>query len=178
MKFQKIVFALALVSFLVIGCKNEAKKDAKTETITQEQKKPRKIKELALHISGMTCEIGCAKKIASDLSKKEGVLRVNVIFKDSMATVKYDENNTNKADLITFIEAIGNGKMYKASETTKKTCKEGCQKACCDKSDAEKKTCASKCKKACDSKVKSDKKACAAACEKKCCTKMETEKKA
>ncbi|MBE7659435.1 cation transporter [Tenacibaculum finnmarkense genomovar ulcerans] len=180
MKIQKIIFALALVSFLVVGCKNEAKKDAKKETVTQEQKKtnPRKIKELALHISGMTCEIGCAKKIASDLSKKEGVLRVNVIFKDSMATVKYDENNTNKADLITFIEAIGNGKMYKASETTKKSCKEGCEKACCDKSDAAKKTCAAACKKSCDSKVKGDKKACAAACEKACCAKSDADKKA
>ncbi|MCD8438701.1 cation transporter [Tenacibaculum finnmarkense] len=190
MKIQKIIFALALVSFLVVGCKNEAKKDAKKETVTQEQKKtnPRKIKELALHISGMTCEIGCAKKIASDLSKKEGVLRVNVIFKDSMATVKYDENNTNKADLITFIEAIGNGKMYKASETTKKACKEGCKKACCDKTAATKKACShakkdgkicdTACKKACTSKSAADKKACAAACEKACCAKSDADKKA
>ncbi|MBE7692161.1 heavy-metal-associated domain-containing protein [Tenacibaculum finnmarkense] len=181
MKIQKIIFALALVSFLVVGCKNEAKKEntPKVEKTTVIADK----KEISLNISGMTCEIGCAKKIASDLSKKEGVLEANVIFKDSVANVKYDANITNKADLIAFVEGVGNGKLYKASETSKKSC--SAKKACthakkdgkiCDA--ACKKACAAACKKSCDSKVKGDKKACAAACEKACCAKSDADKKA
>ncbi|WP_394420440.1 cation transporter [Tenacibaculum mesophilum] len=118
MKIQKILFALVIVSFLAVGCKNEAKK----EEVTQEQKTEiaANAKELSLSISGMTCEIGCARKIASDLSKKEGVLEANVVFNDSIATIKYDANKTNKTNLIAFVEGIGSGNMYKASEITKK----------------------------------------------------------
>ena len=120
MKFQKIVFAFALISFLVVGCKNEAKKEVinKKEQKTTVAANP---KELSLSISGMTCEIGCARKIASDLSKKEGVLQADVVFNDSIANVKYDANITNKADLIAFVEGIANGKIYKASEISKKS---------------------------------------------------------
>ena len=46
---------------------------------------------ISLAISGMTCEIGCAKTIQSKLSKKEGVLNANVIFKDSIATIEFEQ---------------------------------------------------------------------------------------
>ncbi|MGB1043102.1 MAG: cation transporter [Tenacibaculum sp.] len=169
MKIQKIVFALALVSFLVVGCKNDAKKE---ETKEQKTEVAVNTKELSLNISGMTCEIGCAKKIASDLSKKEGVLDAKVVFNDSIATVKYNANITNKADLIAFVEGIGSGDMYKASEATKKSCKEGCTKACCTKKEctaktaAEKEACAKK--KSC-TKTDAEKKACEEDCKKECC---------
>ncbi|RLK03018.1 cation transporter [Tenacibaculum discolor] len=152
MKIHKILFALAFVSFLAIGCKNEAKK----EEATKEQKTEvaADAKELSLSISGMTCEIGCARKIASDLSKKEGVLEANVVFNDSIATIKYDANKTNKADLIAFVEGIGSGDMYKASETTKK---------------ADKKSCDADCKKECSTKTEAEKKACKEDCTMACC---------
>ncbi|CAM1350292.1 cation transporter [Tenacibaculum insulae] len=167
MKIQKIIFALAFVSFLAVGCKTEAKKEEATKE--QKTEMAANAKELSLNISGMTCEIGCAKKIASDLSKKEGVLKANVVFNDSIATIKYDANITNKADLIAFVEGIGSGEMYKASETTKKACKEGCTMACCAKKDAAKKACKADCKKECCTKSEADKKACATDCKKQCC---------
>ncbi|WP_299119038.1 heavy metal-associated domain-containing protein [uncultured Tenacibaculum sp.] len=147
MKIQKILLALTLVSFLAVGCKNEAKKE-------DTNKAPKTVvaadaKELSLNISGMTCEIGCAKKIASDLSKKEGVLEAKVIFKDSIATVKYDANITNKEDLISFVEGIGSGDMYKASEAAKKETKEGDS----DKKESNKQACATDCKKECCSET-------------------------
>ncbi|WP_275315080.1 cation transporter [Tenacibaculum bernardetii] len=157
MKIQKIIFALTLVSFLAVGCKNEAKKDDATKE--EKTEVTANTKELSLSISGMTCEIGCAKKIASDLSKKEGVLEANVVFNDSIANVKYDANITNKADLIAFVEGIGSGDMYKASETSKKECKEGCTMTCCAKKDTEKKTCDADCKKECCTKGDAEKKA-------------------
>ena len=157
MKFLKIFFVAAFVSLAMIACKSEAKKEEaqeqKTETVTEANPQ-----ELSLNISGMTCEIGCARKIASDLSKKEGVLEANVIFNDSIATIKYDANKTNKADLIAFVEGIGSGDMYKASETTKKadekSCDADCKKECCTKTEAEKKACKEDCTMACCAETK------------------------
>ena len=170
MKIQKIIFALTLVSFLAVGCKTEAKKNDATKE--EKTEVAANTKELSLSISGMTCEIGCAKKIASDLSKKEGVLEANVVFNDSIANVKYDANVTNKADLIAFVEGIGSGDMYKASETSKKTCEEGCKKACCVKKECTAKTAAEKeacAKKGTCKKSEAEKKACATDCKKECC---------
>ena len=47
---------------------------------------------VSLAISGMTCQIGCAKAIQSKLSKKEGVADVVVVFTDSIATITFDSN--------------------------------------------------------------------------------------
>ncbi|WP_417785582.1 cation transporter [Tenacibaculum sp.] len=165
MKIQKILFALAFVSFLAVGCKNEVKKEEATQELKTEVVAD--AKELSLSISGMTCEIGCARKIASDLSKKEGVLEANVVFNDSIATIKYDANKTNKADLIAFVEGIGSGDMYKASETAKKDAdKKACNMKCCaDKTEAEKTTC----EKECCTKAETEKAACKEDCTMACC---------
>ena len=169
MKFLKIFFVAAFVGLAMVACKNEAKKEGDS----QEQKTEAVVdaKEISLNISGMTCEIGCAKKIASDLNKKEGVLEATVVFNDSIANIKFDANKTNKADLIAFVEGIGSGDMYKASEATKKACAADCTKACCAKKEAEKKMCEMEC---CANKTDEEK----AACEKECCAKTETDKKA
>jgi len=119
MKSKKILFSVAFAFFIIIGCKNEAKK----ETLAVNKQ------NISLAISGMTCEIGCAKTIQSKLSKKEGVLNANVIFKDSIATIEFDTNKTSKKDLIAFVGGIAGGELYKASENLK-SC-EGKNKACC-----------------------------------------------
>lgn len=147
MKIKKIVFALCLVSFTFLSCKTEGKKDA---TKVENETKIAKAEMVSLNLSGMSCEMGCAKVIESKLAKKEGVLNAQVIFADSIATVKYDANKVNKADLISFVESIGDGTTYKASETAKKACEADC-------------------KKECDSADKTKKQACVTNCEKKCC---------
>jgi len=119
MNTKKILFSVALAFFILIGCKSEAKK----ETLTANEQ------NVSLAISGMTCEIGCAKTIQSKLSKKEGVLNAKVIFKDSVASVAFDANKTSKKELIAFVDGIAGGELYKASENLK-SCK-GKNKACC-----------------------------------------------
>ena len=113
MKIQKILFALAIVTLAFTGCKTESQEENQTETTMG-------TKEVAINISGMTCEIGCAKTIESKLSKHEGVLEAKVIFNDSIATVKYDAAKTNKASLIAFVSGIAGG-MYNATETSSKS---------------------------------------------------------
>jgi copper chaperone CopZ len=118
MKVQKLIFSIAIACFVLTGCEKEVKKE-----------------NVSLAISGMTCEIGCAKTIQSKLSKKEGVLNAKVIFTDSIANIEFDANKTSKEDLISFVGLIAGGKLYKASETSKKVdktaCKEDCKMDCC-----------------------------------------------
>lgn len=147
MNFSKIFFIVAFVSFTMISCKNEAKK----ENTPQKEEVVANVQEASFAISGMTCEIGCAKKITKDLSNKEGVLEAKVIFTDSIAKVKFDANKTNKAELMAFVEGIG-GDLYKTSEASKKDCKkkEDCTKKCDKETKTEhKKECKEDCKMAC-----------------------------
>lgn len=108
MKVQKILFTVAIACFVLIGCNKEVKK----------QNLAVKKQNVSLAISGMTCEIGCAKTIQSKLSKKEGVLQAKVIFTDSIANIEFDANATSKKDLIDFVGGIAGGDLYKASEKT------------------------------------------------------------
>ena len=71
---------------------------------------------VSIHISGMTCEIGCAKTIESKLSKKEGVASAEVVFTDSIAEVEFDRTKTSSEDLITFINGIAGGDSYVGTE--------------------------------------------------------------
>ena len=130
MKTKKILFSLAIACFvLVIGCKSEAKKE----------KLAVKKENVSLAISGMTCQIGCAKTIQSKLSKKEGVIDAKVVFIDSIANIEFDANTTSKEDLVAFVSGIAGGELYKASIAPKKiahTCTEDCKDTCQNKTTA------------------------------------------
>ena len=183
MKIQKILFAVAFLALAIVGCKNDEKKKECTKGDIKVEKSIDNSEKLALNISGMTCEIGCAKMIESKLSKQDGVLDAKVVFADSIATIKFDPAKTNKASLMSFVGGIADN-MYKVSEaevkecaTKKKECdkkasKEGCEKKSCDKdkketscSNKESKSCDEACAKACAA----SKDSCAESCEMKCC---------
>ena len=141
MKTKNLLFSLAVACFVLVGCKNEAKK----ETL------PVKKENVSLAISGMTCEIGCAKTIQSKLSKKEGVLDAKVIFKDSIANIEFDANTTSKKDLIAFVDGIAGGELYKASVNSGKethSCSDACKEKC-ELKTSEKKDCKKDCKMSC-----------------------------
>jgi len=148
MKLQKLIFLFTLLSFLTVGCKNQTEK-----TTIKEEILAANTQKVSLNISGMTCEIGCAKTIQSKLSKKEGVMEAKVIFKDSIANIKFDANKTSKNDLIAFVDGIAGGDLYKATETATKEivknhiCDENCKKDCELKAD--KTACKKDCKMAC-----------------------------
>lgn len=103
MNTKNLLLSSLLVLFIAFGCKKETPKDVQKEKVT-------------LAISGMTCEIGCAKTIQSKLSKKNGVLNAKVIFTDSIANIEYDANTVSKKELIAFIDGIAGGDLYKAKE--------------------------------------------------------------
>ena len=151
MKIKHIFLAIIIACFVIVGCKKETPKNTA----------PVKKENVSLAISGMTCEIGCAKTIASKLSKKEGVLDAKVVFKDSIATIQYNANAISKKELIAFVDGIAGGGLYKASIKTNEkkhtctdNCKENCElhtakKECCTKKDDGKMSCLKNCKMAC-----------------------------
>jgi copper chaperone CopZ len=136
MKTKKILLTIAIACFVITGCKKEVKKEIKKENVS-------------LAISGMTCEIGCAKTIQSKLSKKEGVLNAKVVFTDSIANIAFDANTTSKKDLIAFIDGIAGGELYKASETTEMVNTNAKKSECCKKDSKGNMLCLKDCKMAC-----------------------------
>lgn len=170
---KKIIFALIVTCFVAVGCKNEEKKkEAKTEVAAAN------IEETTFAISGMTCEIGCAKHIASKLSKVDGVINANVIFTDSIAKVKFDKTKTDAKKLMAYVDGMADN-MYKTSEAVvrppnckcegckgKTTCSEGCKNECNTK--VKKKDCKGDCNKDC-CKDNNKKKECKEGCTKACC---------
>ena len=65
MKIQKLLFSIVVACFVLMSCKKEVKK---TDTIAVNPQK------VSLHISGMTCEIACAKTIQSKFLKLKSSL--------------------------------------------------------------------------------------------------------
>ncbi len=110
MKIQNIIFVAFLVIFSITSCKTEVKNtpEVKIETTANPQK-------IAFNISGMTCEIGCARIIQSKLSKKAGITSAKVIFKDSIGMVEFDANTISKEDITTFVNGIAGGDLYKVN---------------------------------------------------------------
>lgn len=146
MKTRDLFLSSIIACFLLVGCKKEENKQAL----------PVKKENVALAISGMTCEIGCAKTIESKLSKKEGVLQAKVVFKDSVAAIEFDANTTSKKDLIAFVDGIAGGDLYKATETLNANShKKMSDKKCCKKDSEGKMSCLKDCKMACCTDKKS-----------------------
>lgn len=115
MNTKSIFLSLILSTLLIWSCSNEPKK-LKIKDIKSGVLQMAEIQTVSFAVSGMTCEIGCAKTIQSKLSKKEGVTDVRVVFSDSIATVSFDSSKTSTTDISSFIGGIAGGDAYTASE--------------------------------------------------------------
>ena len=85
-------------------------------------KKEEKIQYAEIKIEGMTCELGCAKLIESNVRKLEGIKSSEVSFEYKIGQFKYDSNKTSVDDIEKTINGIAGGKLYKVIEI--KTVKE------------------------------------------------------
>ncbi len=115
MNTRSIFLSLMLSTLLIWSCSDEQKK-LKNEDVKSGVLHMAEIQTVSFAVSGMTCEIGCAKTIQSKLSKKEGVTDVRVVFSDSIATVSFDSSKTSTTDISSFICGIAGGNAYTASE--------------------------------------------------------------
>lgn len=193
MKSLKIVLGLALISAMIVSCKQETQtpetKIVQNEeaTITKSIDPNAKIAKAEFNIEGMTCAVGCAKTIEKKLATLEGVKSATVDFDKKLAMVEFDENKLNTTVLEETVTKAG--EQYKVSgmktvesftsNGAKKECNKDCKKACCAGKD--KKDCKGKDKKSCDKAkacCKSGDKAQAKAGDKKSCSKTCASKKA
>jgi copper chaperone CopZ len=115
MNKKAIFLLLAISALLIISC-SVNDENGKTKDLKSDVPRMAKMETVSLAISGMTCEIGCAKTIQSKLSKKEGVADAVVVFTDSIATITFNSNKTSTEDLSSFITGIAGGNLYTASE--------------------------------------------------------------
>ncbi len=113
-KIKSTFLALSILFLSLLSCSEKANK-SNLEKVNSKSIANNEIESISLAISGMTCEIGCAKTIQSKLSKKVGVTEAKVVFKDSLATIKFNVNRTSAEDLRSFIDGIADGGLYKAS---------------------------------------------------------------
>jgi copper chaperone CopZ len=113
---KKAIFLLLAISTLLIICCSINDEKGKTKDLKSDVLQIAKMETVSLSISGMTCQIGCAKAIQSKLSKKEGVADAVVVFTDSIATITFDSNKTSTENLSSFITGIAGGNLYTASE--------------------------------------------------------------
>ena len=112
----KSFFLLLMFSSLLLWSCSIDREKPKNNDLKSAISQATKIQTASFAISGMTCEIGCAKTIQSKLSKKEGVTDAVVVFSDSIATVSFDSNKTSPKDISSFIKGIAGGDAYTASE--------------------------------------------------------------
>ena len=115
MNTKSFFLSLFFSSLLLWSCSVDREKP-KNKDLKNAISKVAKIQTASFAISGMTCEIGCAKTIQSKLSKKDGVTDAVVVFSDSIATVSFDSNKTSPKDISSFITGIAGGDAYTASE--------------------------------------------------------------
>ena len=107
MKFLKLIVLLFIVTFGFTACNTATKKKPEIQEVTIENSQ-----KIAFQITGMTCEIGCAKTIQSKLSKKKGITSAKVIFKDSMGLVAFNETIISTDEIRSFVKGIAGGDMY------------------------------------------------------------------
>ncbi|MCB9426449.1 MAG: heavy-metal-associated domain-containing protein [Flavobacteriales bacterium] len=109
--YQKIAVALLLFVGL-IACKNEKSTD---ENVEVQEQKELALKSISFEISGMTCEVGCARTIKKKLKATEGVQSVEVDFEAAKAIVGFDANILSTDDIVSVVEGVAGGGIYKVS---------------------------------------------------------------
>ncbi|MDB2336327.1 cation transporter [Flavobacteriaceae bacterium] len=115
MNTKSVFLSLILSCLLIWSCSDKTKK-LNNEDVKSGVLQMAEIQTVSFAVSGMTCEIGCAKTIQSKLSKKEGITDAIVVFSDSTATVSFDSSKTSSTDISSFISGIAGGDAYTASE--------------------------------------------------------------
>jgi mercuric ion binding protein len=123
MKFTKIITTLAIAGLVLVSCKKEEDKNLANikaiETAPKEHKAiaAENVQTASFTIEGMTCAMGCAKTIEKELSDLDGVEKATVDFDKKLATVTFDKTIQNQENLTKVVQATGDGKTYKVSNT-------------------------------------------------------------
>jgi Cu+-exporting ATPase len=164
MKTVKILFAFGFLSLVTISCKNEMKKEA-TEIAEAEKIQTSEVisenittTKAEFTIEGMTCAMGCAKRIENKLAEMDGVKSAKVDFDKKLAMVEYEDGKITTTSLEETVKGAGDAYSVTEMKTVesftanmaKHECSETCHKEGCTAE--KKKACGDNCTKACCTK--------------------------
>ena len=113
MNLHKALFFVLAFAVLTVSCKKETKIVDEMEV---HEETPQELKNVEVAITGMTCEIGCAKLIQSKLYKTEGVTFAEISFEKANGKITYDSNRLDDEELKEIIERIAGGDLYRVEE--------------------------------------------------------------
>lgn len=129
-KLVKLCIVSLAIVFSVASCSQTT---AQSADITQEVVKNSTI---AMGIEGMTCSMGCAKSIETELNNVDGVSNAVVDFESATATIEFNPGLVSEAGLLELVNDYKDG-AYKAttilaqkSDKSKTSCCASKAKAC------------------------------------------------
>jgi len=122
---KKILFVCAL-ALAIASCGDNTPKTVTVDTGTATVKKEVMKEDIAANynkaefkIDGMTCAVGCAKRIESKLAAMEGVKSAKVDFEQKLAKVEYNDAKVNFDALTSEVAKVPGD--YKVSDMKKVT---------------------------------------------------------
>jgi len=122
-KLVKIGFASLAVIFSVSSCSETT---AQSADVTQEVVKN---SIMAMGIEGMTCAIGCAKAIETELKNVDGVSSAVVDFDSATASIEFNPGLVSEAGLLDFVNDYRDGSFKATTMAAKKSGKS--KTSCC-----------------------------------------------
>lgn len=128
MKSFRYILSLALIMIFIVNCKNDKSAEIKTVEVEHASTSSAHVKSKEVDpdatyakaeftVSGMTCEIGCAKTIEKKLAMMDGVSSAKVDFERKLAMVEYNENKVNPTLLEQTVTSVA--KVYEVSDMKK-----------------------------------------------------------
>ena len=122
-KLVKIGFASLAIIFSVSSCSETT---AQSADVTQEVVKN---SIMAMGIEGMTCAIGCAKAIETELKNVDGVSSAVVDFESATASIEFNPGLVSEAGLLDFVNDYRDGSFKATTMAAKKSGKS--KTSCC-----------------------------------------------
>ena len=122
-KLVKIGFASLAIIFLISSCSETT---AQSADVTQEVVKN---SIMAMGIEGMTCAMGCAKAIETELKNVDGVSSAVVDFESATASIEFNPGLVSEAGLLDFVNDYRDGSFKATTMAAKKSGKS--KTSCC-----------------------------------------------
>lgn len=117
---KKILFVCAM-ALAIVSCKDNTPKIISVDTQTETVKKEATKEDIAavynkaeFKIDGMTCAMGCAKRIEGKLAAMDGVKSAKVDFDQKIAMVEYNDAKVDLKALEGTVEKVPGD--YKVSD--------------------------------------------------------------
>ncbi len=107
---MKNIFLYILLLFVVLSCGSE-----QPESVVKSNA------SVVYEVSGMTCEINCARYIKQELSKMKGVEKATVNFEKKLATIYFDDKIITDDDFENKIESLNDNQYTVKKQTVNKS---------------------------------------------------------